>query len=144
MTEQHWASALVNKSWAPGAEGPDTFDCWGLVRFVFRTRLGIEMPPLTIGIDQPSEENVTAIKEASTVSGWRKADGPEREKDIILMRNLEGNRHVGTVIRVLGSLYILHAHGSIKDGIVEGAVILSRPQDLYMMGYSRFEYWRLA
>ena len=40
---------LVGKPYKDGAFGPDFFDCYGLVRFVWHEALGIDLPENTIG-----------------------------------------------------------------------------------------------
>ena len=40
----HWTADYLGKPWRNGADGPDAFDCYGLVRAVYRDRYGIEMP----------------------------------------------------------------------------------------------------
>jgi len=39
-----WATDLVGKLYESGSHGPDTFDCWGLVVYVYREVLGVELP----------------------------------------------------------------------------------------------------
>jgi cell wall-associated NlpC family hydrolase len=35
--------ALIGKPWISGAGGPDSFDCWGLLRFVLRELRGVTL-----------------------------------------------------------------------------------------------------
>lgn len=35
---------LIGKPWEANAQGPDSFDCWGLVRFWSETNLGVTLP----------------------------------------------------------------------------------------------------
>ena len=40
----HWANNYIGKKYEVGARGPDTFDCWGLVRDVYEKVYGISLP----------------------------------------------------------------------------------------------------
>jgi cell wall-associated NlpC family hydrolase len=137
----HWAASLVGRPWAPGAEGPDSFDCWGLVRYVFRARHGIVMP--AVAIDSDSEEvNVRAIKRASQVSGWRLVLGDPAPDDILLLRGFDGRRHVGIVIEAERRLRLLHANGSrLASGRCSGAVETPALADA-LLSFRSPESWR--
>lgn len=138
MTEQmHWATELIGVSYGAGACGPDAFDCWGLVRYVFRTVHGIDMPVVSVGrVGDESAENVAAIKRAAEVSGWRpSSDTAPAEHDIVLMNSPTG-RHVGVVVYANGALLLLHCS--------EGLGVCVQPlADLARMGFTGFTFWRL-
>ena len=35
---------LIGRPWVANAQGPEAFDCWGLVRYWFETQLGTKLP----------------------------------------------------------------------------------------------------
>jgi hypothetical protein len=39
-----WAFDLIGKPWQAGADGPDAFDCLGLVRSIYRDVFGVDIP----------------------------------------------------------------------------------------------------
>lgn len=124
----HWATELIGEPWTPQR------NCWWLVRHVFKSQLGIDMPIVDVQqVDSP--ENVAAIKAASTRSGWRPAgDSPPREWDIVLMRGPLG-RHVGVMVAANGKLGLLHS--------IEGDGVCWHTMDeARRMGYGHFEAWR--
>lgn len=43
-----WILDYLGRPWAAGAAGPEAYDCWGLVRAVYRDRLNIEVPPIDV------------------------------------------------------------------------------------------------
>jgi len=138
----HWAAELIGKPWRAGADGPDAFDCRGLVRHVWRTRCGMDVPPLAPEI----RDDAAAIIRAAIDHGWqvvgRGLAVRAHEFDIVLMSSLDGP-HVGVMVRADGRLGLLHCVGGIAGGVERGEVIWSR--DLQMvpgMGYGRFEFWR--
>jgi hypothetical protein len=134
--QMHWATDLIGRPYRRGAHGPDEFDCWGLVRHVFATVHGIDMPVVTVGsLDDATLDNVAAIKRAAQVSGWRPSgDHTMAEHDIVLMNGLEG-RHVGVMVRANGALLLLHC--------VEQLGVCVQPlADLARSGFTGFVFWR--
>lgn len=137
----HWATAYIGKPWVPGATGPGAYDCWGLVRAVLDQQLGISMPLL--GTAYPAErDNVAAIKTASRTAGWRQITGVAEDFDILLMRNLEGSRHVGVAITANGVRGLLHASGKAFGAVTLGAVCFSPFDTLSSLGFKHLELWR--
>lgn len=141
MAGSHWAAPLVGRPWAPGADGPESFDCWGLVRYVFRHRHGIVMPAVAVDADA-EEDNVRAIKRASRLSGWRLVEGDPWPDDILLMRAFDGRRHVGLVIEADRRRLLLHANGSrLASGRCSGAVE-AQPLADALLSFRDPEAWR--
>ena len=135
-TAMHWAAELIGKPYQLGAQGPDAFDCWGLVRYAFEHAHGIVMPVIEVGRgDDPTLDNVLAIKRAAAVSGWKPcADRAPAENDIVLMNSI-GGKHVGTMVRANGALLLLHA--------VERVGVCAQPLvDLQRTGFHGFVFWR--
>lgn len=133
MSETHWAAPLIGRPYQADANGPDAFNCWGLVRWVFEHVHGIEMP--LIAVDDSQANNVAAIKRAATVSGWRPTDATTpAENDIVLMTGLEG-RHVGVIVKANGSLFLLHSLERV-------GVCLQPLHELGRAGFRSFEFWR--
>lgn len=141
---RHWATNLIGRPWAPDATGPVCYSCWGLVRHVFKTRHGINMPVIQVAEAAVTSENVASIKRASEDSGWRLAELPALEDDIILMRNKRGDRHVGVVVRANKRLGVLHADGRMTPTGPVGSVVWQSLADATAGGYHDFEVWRRA
>lgn len=128
---RHWAYGLIGRPYRRDAAGPDCFDCWGLVRHVFREQLSIEMPFVAVG----EEGNLRAIRRAVAVSGWRpvRSGGP-KEWDIVTMRSPWGP-HVGVMVRANGGLLMLHA--------VQGLGVCAQTlEELPVQGYQALRWWR--
>lgn len=138
----HWATPLIGKPWRGGAAGPDAFDCWGLVRWVFERQHGIVMPPVVVGaIGGTTVDNVTAIKHAARVSGWHTVVGAPWPDDIVLMHGLKG-RHVGLMVLANGRLGVLHANGYHGPVGPVGGVMFQPLAEVAEGGYGNFEFWR--
>lgn len=134
----HWARAYVTKRWTADGNGPDSFSCWGLVRAVYRARLGIELPAVAINDAALLDANVRAIKTAARLLHMRPigAQGIDlREMDIVLMSGSEG-LHCGVIIAANGGLCLLHsAHGA--------GVLCERLSDA-CCGRRILEVWRVV
>lgn len=139
---KHWAAPLIGKPWAPGADGPDAFSCWGLVRFVFKHRHGIDIPEIKLG-DFGEAENVAALKRAATASGWKPVDDEPKVDDIVIMKGAEG-RHVGVMIDTIRGLRLLHAKGHMGAKGPVGSVVSQLLKDVRESGYYDLETWRRA
>lgn len=129
----HWAAPLIGRPYRRGAGGPDAFDCWGLVRWVFAQVHGISMP--LVAVDDEGVDNVAAIKRAAAVSGWRPSGARSPAADDIVLMHGPAGRHVGVIVDANGGLFLLHALERV-------GVCLQPLTDLSRLGFSGFTYWR--
>lgn len=73
----HWTEKYLGKPWENGARGPFSFDCWGLLWFVYIKELGIRLP-LYPGVDAKNYMLTgKMISDATQSSEWRRLDKPE-------------------------------------------------------------------
>lgn len=123
-----WAGRYVGKPFAYGGRGPAEFDCWGLVKDVYDTELGVELPDY----GEISADHLRAIVKAITIGhdgdSWMPVRDPQ-EYDVCVMR-LHGSTltgHVGVLIDTGWMLHIEEAshavivpvsHLSVKGRIV--------------------------
>ncbi len=134
----HWATDYIGKPWVLGTSGPDTFDCWGLVRAVLADRFGIAVPAVVI----PACSGLAVVREAQEqfahnpeLARWQPVATP-REGDAVLMSAARDPWHVGLWLAVDGG-GVLHC--------LEGAgVIFSKPVALKVAGWGRLSYWRFV
>lgn len=101
----------VGRPYQPGADGPSAFSCWGLVRHVFLSQLGIDMPMVSVHTEDAADaENVGAIKKAARVSGMRPmpAGTEPQAMDIVLMSR-PGTLHCGVAVMANSRLHVLHS-----------------------------------
>lgn len=73
---------LIGKPYRVGAEGPDAYDCYGLVRELHRRWHGIEPPPYPVF--QNRFENGEMVDRAISSGCWRKLQRPEPGATLVL------------------------------------------------------------
>lgn len=84
-------AGLIGTPFKYCGRGPNSFDCYGLVREIYR-RDGIEIPDLVYRADG-SVMTAVAISASSVKSVWQELDFPEHGS--VLMFKVPGNMHVG-------------------------------------------------
>lgn len=132
----HWAFSLIGRPWAPGAQGPGAYCCWGLVRHVLELRHGITLP-LAV------ESNPGALRQVAHTYGWRLVDGPAQADDVIQMTGPTG-RHVGVMVQANGRLGVLHANGCMTARGPRGQVEFQTLAEATADGYGEYGFWRRA
>lgn len=128
----HWALALLGKPWRAGANGPDAFDCWGLVRYVFAEQKGIHFPE----VNEPDNRGVIlgiarehGFRRVQECQGW----------DIVIFDRPGDGKHVGVVLSVTDGLRFLHAPGSESQA---GYVVAQPIGDVLRAPRNGMEIWR--
>lgn len=152
------AASLIGRPWAPGACGPASFNCWGLVRYWQAQAEGVDMGDVAIAVDtlrrnqhaagalaaEASADQMAAIIAAARDGGWRprEAGAAARAGDILMLRHGEtGLRHVGVVLLVDGVLHLLHCEGSPTQ---PWPGVICEPLCHALERYTRPEPWRRA
>jgi cell wall-associated NlpC family hydrolase len=134
----HWAASLVGRPWAPGGEGPHAFDCRGLVRHVWKTRVGRDVAPLKPEV----MHSPRGVIEAALADGLRPVgrglDAPAEDMDIVMMTGPYGP-HVGVMVRDGERVKLLHVLGCVEE---PGAVVFESRLAASLRGFGRFLLWR--
>lgn len=139
---EHWINSYLGRPWRADCEGPEAFDCKGLVRVVQACQWGRDVPPL---LQVGPHTDWAEVRASCQRSGWQlKAEGvAAAEGDILLVRGLNGP-HVGVFVQLGRRLLVLHAHGLVRGGRQVGRVRLNALCDLLAGGYSRPQIWEFA
>jgi cell wall-associated NlpC family hydrolase len=77
---------------APRGRGPDAFDCWGLVAYIYAVELGVELPAYVY----EEEDQFDTIAAARNDGYWREVDEPSIW-DVALF-TAQGRPHVALCI----------------------------------------------
>lgn len=131
MTE-HWALKYLGKPWEPGKSGPDSYDCWGLVRAVYAKKYLVDLP--IIDVDPGSPHGIRkAIARDANRSGWIETPFPV-EGDIVVMSQGNIPHHIGVYLSLPEGGHIIHA--------VEGAgVVVQGKSSLSVHGWNITGYY---
>lgn len=93
-----WVMDYLGKPWINGASGPDAFDCWGLVRHIYRERLDIDLPAVDVDAHRPLAVR-HAFAEGAKAHGWEEVEAcPEADFDVVLMGQAKHPHHVGLAV----------------------------------------------
>jgi len=129
----HWVTKYLGKRWEPGARGPDSFDCWGLVYDFYKRYLGVSLPLYLV---LPSDLRKVSETAENEIEGdmWTRVDEPEAF-DVVGLGKKSIIHHVGLFLENDGGL-ILH----VGNGIPAKAESLN---DIKKQ-YKRIEFYRHA
>jgi len=106
--------AFIGKPWSSGAQGPEAFDCYGLVRAVLRECCGIDAPMVQFDASSPAD-CLRAVATSREASVWREID-TQPPYSVVLLGHGCRPHHVGIVAP---DGRILHS--------IEGAGVLLQP-----------------
>jgi hypothetical protein len=117
---KHWAHDLIGLR--------DVGQCWGLVQTALRIRYGDELPDVLA-----AQDTADAIRQAAREFGWRLAEFPMRDGDVVTMRSSHRRRHVALAVEADGVVECLHWNG--------GMVVFERLSTMRER-FCDFQLWR--
>lgn len=133
MTAAHWGEKYIGLPWVNGAQGPNSFDCWGFVRYVYSQEKGVDLPVFEIDADKPLAIR-HAISDERARSRWVPVDFLSLEPfDVLLLSQANHPDHVG----VWSGSGLLHC-------IREAGVVHQTRQSLYRAGWNIVSCYRKA
>lgn len=128
-----WVEGLIGKPWVAGGRGPDKFDCWGLVTWVYNHVLNIELPQVPFIDPKDVSQVARQIAKASICGQWERLAKPEA-LCVIPMSTARAFHHVGLFLPIDGGT-VLHAFDKAN-------VIAQTFPSLRAKGINRFEFYR--
>lgn len=129
------AAGMIGKRWVAGANGPDVFDCWGLVLYARRQLFGcdlpdLERPPVALSLPQAREAFASATKPL----GWYQIERPVHGA-ICLMGMTGVPSHAGIYLAIPpGPGAVLHCDES-------SGVRFETPPALEHRGWTKFRWY---
>ncbi len=131
----HWANQYVGLPWENGAEGPDAYNCWGLVREVQRRRFGLDLP--AVDVDAADLRAIMReFRDNAEHENWVELGHSDQrqEGDVVLLAHARRPSHVGLWVDADGG-GVLHS--------VEGAgVVFSTLVSLRHNGWGNLKFYR--
>ncbi len=129
---EHWAKQYIitHRPWVNGAQGPDSFDCWGLVRYVYKHHFNIILP--TFDIDANCLKAV-ALAIADGQQHWQQVESP-KDGDVVLLAHAKYPSHIGIWLDV--------DRGGVLHCVRKAGVVFSDLIKLRLSGWGHIEYYR--
>lgn len=121
----HWATEYIGKPWRMASDGPEAFDCWGLVVEIQRRLYGRNLE--TIQVDpQNLRLLIQTIRDHPVRLDWKPTLYP-KEGDVALLRQSRHPVHVGVWLEVDG--------GGILHAAQERGVVFQNMRSLLLNGW---------
>lgn len=128
----HWAEQYIGLPWESGAQGPESYNCWGLVRKVASTHFGYE-PPMIIVDESLGLLVRKTFRAHPEKNNYYVVDVPSAG-DIVEMGSAKDMWHVGIWLDVDG--------GGVLHSVQGVGVVFTALRHLKMLGWSQVIYWR--
>ena len=126
---KHWSNKYIGKPWEAYASGPDSFDCWGLVRHVLINEFNVHaLQRYADVITDDHREFHRMVLGEMKLGRWRQVHSPV-EGAVVLLARKKAFSHIG----IVASTVVLH----VRDGSStcrESLFSLSR-------SFNRVEFW---
>lgn len=127
-----WPQSLIGKKFVSGGRGPDEFDCWGLLRWVYDKHWGISLPEYG-GILPGTPDATRAIAHGAEMGEWHESKQAVDGCAVGLSKH-KIFHHVGVFTALDGGL-VVHAYD--QTGVVAQSL-----QSLKMNGWRRIAFFR--
>lgn len=132
---------LIGCRYAAGGDGPDEFDCYGLLRYVRSHYFGLATP-LGGGVVTRRDFSLAgtrSIQRAAAGGEWQRVEAPGAAGDCVLLghRSTASPTHVGVAL----PHGVLHAFGG--HAAVGGSVVLT-PWPRLELTFHRVEVWQCS
>ena len=112
---------LLGKPWVSGGVGPDSFDCYGLVRHWYREAYGVILPEYLVD-SRDLHAVIVSMGAACKSAVWSKAplgDAPQ----IVAMGKTKRISHVGVHV---GGGFVLHCSRQAGGVVIQTTAQLER------------------
>lgn len=125
-----FCASLIGKPWVSGASGPDAFDCWGLLRFVFAARRGFLLPAFE-GLGTLGLAGVMKTAKAQAAE-WERIESPVHFAAVGISEN-RAIHHVG--------IWLDEAGGGILHSFQGGGVVFQTQAAMRSKGMQHFNFY---
>jgi cell wall-associated NlpC family hydrolase len=129
---KHWAIDLIGTPWTPDGSGPDSFNCWTLVRWVQQHHFNRILPKIPIAGDDLTNL-ARAFQNHQERRRWLQVSDP-CEGDCVLLRQARYPVHVGIWLETDG--------GGVLHCVRDAGVVFQKLSDLKRHGWSVEGFYR--
>lgn len=123
---------LLGRAWKLGAQGPEAYDCWSLLRHVEREVFGRVLPQVVLPEKTGPDRIAEILSSHPKRSLWRQAAAPSHGGGVE-MTSVRAPLHVGVWLDLDGGLVLHCAQGA--------GVSLDSLLNLKALGWSRFRFY---
>lgn len=127
-----FVESLLGRRWKLGAQGPDAFDCWSLLRHVERVAFGRELPLVVMPPKASPDLVAQALATHPKRSLWREAPRPSHGGGVE-MTSVKAPLHVGVWLDLDGGLVL---HCAAEVGVALDSLVTLRA-----MCWGRFRFY---
>ncbi|KAF8818089.1 NlpC/P60 family protein [Rickettsia endosymbiont of Cardiosporidium cionae] len=107
----------IGKAWKNGASGPDMFDCWGFLRYIYITYYMIQLQPINVNACN-TKSVIDAFSSHCEFNNWIEVPlAAAKEGDAILLGRNKKPSHVGIWIDPGAVLHCMRYHGVVFQKI---------------------------
>lgn len=109
-----WVNEYIGKPFEDHGRGPDAFDCWGLVKHVLETHLGLfGLPDFSAQYHSTRDSAIPALFDGEQ-RHWPAVDEPQIG-DVVVMRTSGRLWHVGVVVAPNRMLHVARGMDACLD-----------------------------
>lgn len=124
--------SLIGKPWVSGACGPEAFDCWGLVRYIFSKQRGIALPEYP-GVSESGRLAMVKNAQAEVAAHWSPVPSPSH-LDVVGMSEGSKVHHCG--------LWLAEGSGGILHSFQGGGVVFQSMASVRQSGLQNFTFYQ--
>lgn len=128
-----WITDYLGKPWQVGANGPDAFDCWGLLEDIYKTRKGIILSRYA-DLDKLNKKEVCLTMQRDLETTWQRLESPVDLCLVTLSNLLDRVFHVGCYIEK-DKGYVIHTQK--KSGC------MIEPMDKIVLNWKHISFYGL-
>ena len=129
----HFANKYIGRPWVAGAQGPDSFDCWGFVRYVLKYEYGHDVPQVNVNAEC-LRDVLHAFRTDLAFQAFKAVEKPQ-DGDVVLMRQSKNPVHAGLWLDVDG--------GGVLHCVRDSGVVFQNVRSLNMCGWYLNSYYRV-
>lgn len=127
-----FVESLLGRPWKLGAQGPQAFDCWSLLRHVEQVAFGRALPMVVLPERSPPDRIAEALASHPKRALWRQALAPSHGGGVE-MSSVKVPLHVGVWLDIDGGL-VLHCAAGV--GVAADSLLA-----LKALGWSGFRFY---
>ena len=113
----HFANKYIGHPWVAGAQGPDSFDCWGFVRYVLKHEYGYDVPQVNVN-PECLRDVLVAFRTNLVFQAFEEVPVPQ-DGDVVLMRQAKNPVHAGLWLNIDGGcvLHCVRGNGVVFQNV---------------------------